>query len=300
MKELKELISFILSESFQSHTFEPVIGDIVANDNPNCKHRGSVGEVLSVQPLPSDAGKTATYRCLNSGESWGAGELLTKTLDQLVPAVSTHFADLIESNIPITECTLDKSGLAFNRLIAESKTLIARGAYKPSIEEVCYIYGQSHTANITEDLLRSIIRQAIIGEKKNTLWGNIAAKKARGEKPAKKGDPDYPDEKSWKAAQESDDTDDDDLNEAEYDGRKVKVNKPTAIRKGQTGYGKKQDKVYVKDGPEEDDVKVVRFGDPDSEIRRDNPAAKKNFRSRHNCDNPGPKTKARYWSCKAW
>ena len=42
------------------------------------------------------------------------------------------------------------------------------------------------------------------------------------------------------------------------------------------------------------------FGDPNMPIRKDNPAARKNFRARHNCDNPGPKTKARYWSCKAW
>jgi len=154
---------------------------------------------------------------------------------------------------------------------------------------------------VTRRQLRNIIREAIIEE---SLWDNIRKKRARGEKPAKKGDKDYPDEKAWKAAQEADEYDEydevDELNEAEYDGRKVKVNKPTAIRKGQTGYGKKQDKVYVKDGPKEDDVKVVRFGDPNSEIRRDNPEAKKNFRSRHNCDNPGPKTKARYWSCKEW
>ena len=155
---------------------------------------------------------------------------------------------------------------------------------------------------ITRYQLRQIIREAILQEKKG-LWDNVHAKKKRGEKPAKKGDKDYPDEKSWKAAQEADydEYDEmDELHEAEYQGRKVKIGKPTAIRKGDTGYGKKQDKVYVKDGPKEDDVKVVRFGDPDSEIRRDNPKAKKNFRARHNCDSPGPKTKARYWSCKEW
>ena len=90
------------------------------------------------------------------------------------------------------------------------------------------------------------------------------------------------------------------LDEAEYQGRKVTVNKPTAVRKGEPGYGKKQEKVYVKDGPDEDDVKVVRFGDPNSKIRKSNPKARKSFRARHNCDSPGPKTKARYWSCKAW
>lgn len=87
------------------------------------------------------------------------------------------------------------------------------------------------------------------------------------------------------------------VNEADYHGRDVKLNEPTPIRKGQPGHGKKQMQVYVKDG---DDVKRVTFGDPDSRIRRSNPKARKNFRSRHNCDSPGPRTKARYWSCKAW
>jgi hypothetical protein len=44
----------------------------------------------------------------------------------------------------------------------------------------------------------------------------------------------------------------------------------------------------------------VRFGDPDMEIRRDDPKARKNFRSRHGCDDPGPPNKARYHSCKLW
>ena len=93
---------------------------------------------------------------------------------------------------------------------------------------------------ITRRQLRRIIQEAILQEKKG-LWDNVHAKRKRGEKPAKKGDKDYPDEKAWKAAQEADEEKGDDLNEAEYDGRKVKIGKPTAIRKGQTGYGKKQD-----------------------------------------------------------
>jgi hypothetical protein len=44
----------------------------------------------------------------------------------------------------------------------------------------------------------------------------------------------------------------------------------------------------------------VRFGDPDMEIRRDNPKARANFRARHGCDDPGPPNKARYHSCKMW
>jgi len=55
--------------------------------------------------------------------------------------------------------------------------------------------------------------------------------------------------------------------------------------------------VLAKEG---DKVRLVRFGDPNMTIKKSNPERRKNFRARHNCDNPGPKTKARYWSCKAW
>ena len=61
----------------------------------------------------------------------------------------------------------------------------------------------------------------------------------------------------------------------------------------------KKFKVYVRD-PATKKIKVVRFGDPNMEIKRDDPNRRKNFRARHNFDNPGPKTKARYWSCKQW
>ena len=47
-------------------------------------------------------------------------------------------------------------------------------------------------------------------------------------------------------------------------------------------------------------VKLVRFGDPNMRIKKSNPKRRKSFRARHNCDNPGPKTKARYWSCRKW
>ena len=80
--------------------------------------------------------------------------------------------------------------------------------------------------------------------------------------------------------------------EAEYRGRKVKLNKPM---RGDV----KKFKVYVKD-PKTKNIKKVNFGDPNMRIKKSNPARRKSFRARHNCDNPGPKTKARYWSCKKW
>ena len=83
--------------------------------------------------------------------------------------------------------------------------------------------------------------------------------------------------------------------ESEYDGKKVKLNDP--IRTSEVP--SKKFKVYVKD-PKSGNVKVVRFGDPNMSIKRDDPERRKSFRARHNCDDPGPKTKARYWSCYQW
>ena len=89
------------------------------------------------------------------------------------------------------------------------------------------------------------------------------------------------------------------MDEAEYQGRKVKLGKPM---QGDV----KKFKVYVKD-PKTGNVKKVNFGHGGSsvkgkamKIRKNNPAARKSFRARHNCDNPGPRTKARYWSCRKW
>ena len=62
--------------------------------------------------------------------------------------------------------------------------------------------------------------------------------------------------------------------------------------------GPKKFSVYVKN--DKGNIIKVNFGDPGLSIKRDNPARRKNFRARHNCDNPGPKTKARYWSCRNW
>lgn len=76
------------------------------------------------------------------------------------------------------------------------------------------------------------------------------------------------------------------------------LNKPSRIKKGEPSHGRKKFKVFVK-RPDGKVVKVT-FGDPNMEIKRDNPERRKNFRARHNCDNPGPKHKARFWSCRKW
>ena len=93
--------------------------------------------------------------------------------------------------------------------------------------------------------------------------------------------------------------DDDIMDEADYQGRTVKLGKPM---QGDV----KKFKVYVKD-PKTGNTKKVNFGHGGSsvkgkamKIKKNNPGARKSFRARHNCDNPGPRTKARYWSCRKW
>ena len=92
-----------------------------------------------------------------------------------------------------------------------------------------------------------------------------------------------------------------DITEAEYQGREVKLNKPM---RGDV----KKFKVYVKN-PKGNVVKVnfghggtsaKNAGEETMRIKKDNPERRASFRARHNCDNPGPRHKARYWSCKAW
>lgn len=118
------------------------------------------------------------------------------------------------------------------------------------------------------------------------LWENIRKKKEReGKKykPAKKGDKDRPDPDAWKEAQA-----------AEYQGRKVKLGKPFLTPKGP-----KKRSVYVKN--DKGNVVKVNFGDPNMKIKKSDPARRKSFRARHGCDkNPGPRWKAKYWSCKFW
>lgn len=84
---------------------------------------------------------------------------------------------------------------------------------------------------------------------------------------------------------------DEEIDEAEYQGRKVKLGKPM---QGDV----KKFKVYVRN-PKGNVVKV-NFGEKGSKIKKSNPERRRSFRARHNCDNPGPRHKARYWSCKKW
>ena len=152
-----------------------------------------------------------------------------------------------------------------------------------------------------------------MNEESKGLWHNIRAKRARGEKPAHKGSKAH---KSAVKAAKKINANENVLcrnnklrleivehnepvlfQEADYNGRKVELNK---IMRGDV----KKFKVYVNSGKKNADgtirVKKVNFGQKGMKIKKNNPERRKSFRARHNCDNPGPKTKARYWSCRKW
>lgn len=149
-------------------------------------------------------------------------------------------------------------------------------------------------------------------EESKGLWHNIRAKQARGEKPARKGSKAY--KTAVKAAKKInaeevvfrseslrleiiEHSEPVIFQEAVYGGRKVKLNK---IMRGDV----KKFKVFVNAGSKTADgeikAKKVNFGQKGMRIKKDNPQRRKSFRARHNCDNPGSNTKARYWSCRKW
>ena len=156
-----------------------------------------------------------------------------------------------------------------------------------------------------------------IDDQFESLWANINKKRKEGRPMRKKGEKGAPTDDAFRRAKNEEygageegtdglvkkykeDTPGEDctcfdhvISEAEYQGRKVKLNDPM-----RSNDGKKKFYVYTKN--EKGNIVKVGFGDPNMEIKRDDPGRRKNFRARHNCDNPGPKWKARYWSCYQW
>ena len=150
--------------------------------------------------------------------------------------------------------------------------------------------------------------RADIDEAAEGLWTHIQDKHAKGKKPARKGSEAY--EKAKEAADRINAMDETDsycteclmeyltenwgkLEEAEYRGRKVTLGKPFL-----TPGGPKKRSVYVKNA--KGNIVKVNFGDPNMRIKKSIPARRKSYRARHHCDNPGPRWKANYWSCRAW
>ena len=85
MKAIREYIRFLIENNvLVSHSKEPSNGDLVVNNNPGCKHFKSRGVVMSITPIDDDIGKTIKYIVVNKGKSFSPGDVLEKTLDQLI------------------------------------------------------------------------------------------------------------------------------------------------------------------------------------------------------------------------
>ena len=173
------------------------------------------------------------------------------------------------------------------------------------LKSVGYLAGVAFTMGGREELWPNV--KLLIGDQRNLLWLRI--KKTLGETPGWPNDPNfkegfyegYSDAKNNNPMLSSmienklDRIENslDYLGEAKYQGREVSLGKPFL-----TPGGPKKRAVYVKN--DKGNVVKVNFGDPKMKIKKSNPKRRKSFRARHNCSNPGPRWKARFWSCKAW
>jgi hypothetical protein len=265
---IKQMVSEANARAtYQSHTWEPSLGDAVENTNPGCKHKGSMGIVVDVQPLDHDAGKTITYYCTNSGPSWKKGQTLTKTMDQLSPlegsiqpGAAWHMGNGVGFDRPVHRPGTDD----FFELARTLKALRKGGAY------------QARSA-WEDELLDSDL-----GE-----WGEYEGERVPLDYPMleSEGDWDGPCEVC---------EDDESLKEAKYKGKEVELGKP---KRGSGGRAY----VYVRD-PKTGNVKKVSFGSSMPDAMGDSDAARKrrkSFGNRHNCAKKKDRTQAGYWSCRA-
>jgi hypothetical protein len=201
--------------------------------------------------------------------------------------------------------------LALNKISENSKKV--NSMIESEDELPSWVQDKITIANHNMEAILDYMESDNIDEGKG-LWANIHAKRKRGEKPAKPGDEDYPDKESWDELTEEEydeacslmekisfiqegqkygfyEIDAPELNEAEYQGRNVKLGK---IMQGDT----KKFKVYVKN--DKGNVVKVNFGQKGVKIKKNNPERRKSFRARHNCENPGPRWKSKYWACRSW
>ena len=148
----------------------------------------------------------------------------------------------------------------------------------------------------SNDALPGAVKRALPGERARTIWrGAFNDRMKRGEQEGRAFGAAYAaiDSAGFKKDPKTGVYVEKNIEKALYQGREVELDKPFRLPAGAT----KKFGVYVKAG---DKVTKVTFGDPDMEIRRDDPAARANFRARHSCDTATDKTSARYWSCQMW
>lgn len=252
--------------TFQSHTWEPSLGDSVVNTNPGCKHKGSEGIVVDIIDLPQDAGKTVTYCCTNAGDNWYKGDFLTKTMDQLSPmgmAVTEGTSYHLREKLGVDRPVYRPGTKLFFETVIELRTLTEAGV-------------RVARSDWEQELL-----ETNLGE-----WDTYNGKRVPLDFPFLVEAGDWHDPCNTCAGYT-------DLVEAKYKGKEVELGKPK--RGGGKAY------VYVRD-PKSGNVKKVSFGSSMPDAMGDSDAAKKrrkSFGDRHDCANKKDRTKAGYWSCRA-
>ena len=244
--------------------YQPQPGDIVQIDYPSA-YEGQYGEVIELSP----SGDFVYVEFKNGNiESYHSSDLRQATEDEIDQYHNSN--DEYEESL---KSIRHLSGLPQKEGIENwdmRVTSIPRTEpFKLKKIVVTSKFGKTYTFDTEEDARRHF------GKNWDTMITNPKWRKANG----------------WKLDMNNTKAEIG-LDEAEYQGRKVQLGKPM---QGDV----KKFKVYVKD-PSTGNVKKVNFGDPNMRIRKSNPGARKNFRARHNCKNPGPRTSARYWSCRKW
>ena len=186
----------------------------------------------------------------------------------------------IATNKSIIDNVYKKGTDNFNNLLEECRDLYMNGDLELSDDDLSFIMENTNNTDrnsptfthFNEDNISKITN--LVLERLNSIKKII-----------------YEDE--FGSVEETDFIPDDLLNEAEYQGRKVKLNKPFL-----TPNGPKKRSVYVKN--EKGNVIKVNFGDPNMRIKKYIPSHRKSFRARHHCETAKDKKSPRYWSCKFW
>ena len=197
--------------------------------------------------------------------------------------VETYILEVVD------DCILLDSTEDINQALSQSAVLEDTDEGESGVIMETMGYGGLVGEGNIEDLEKNIASAAVKpipmeeGQMKEMMWRD-AERMSLEQFVAKYGDEDWVRE-FWNNIMG-------DIDEAKYQGREVALGKPM---QGDV----KKFKVYVRD-PKTGNVKKVNFGDKTMRIKKSNPARRKSFRARHNCANPGPRTKARYWSCRKW
>ena len=196
------------------------VGDAVKNVNTECKHYGSEGVITEISDLPNDMGKVVTYKTVNSGKTWSAGDSLTKTEVQLAlmepdydTVMETPASEDETPEMELEEYKQDFLSMNIGSLMAimnHAMSILEEVKTNPMVKENLTESWLQGKIAITEDYMRTIhdFVKYVPGEDDNSLaqskpglWENIRKKRekmGKNYKPAKPGDKDRPDSEQWK------------------------------------------------------------------------------------------------------